>query len=231
MKKRFISTRQVSVLVIVLVFIFGGSCTPQESNATYFENSTEKTSQEKVNQEIKIDKLDESTQVSKKDKKNSELSENSTNKEKDLIKNQNSSLEINKNTEVKDELIKEESAELVVINEETNNSDDKEDEKIVIEEKTEDKDESEEKLVVENVLDESIIESAKNDVTMADRAEATALAMKRLSAGELRSLIAMSRGGFTVDEKKKALQMMHEKFSQAEQEWILSKFHEYVGGN
>jgi len=223
MKKNFFSTRRVSVLVIISVFIFGGACTRQESNVTYFDNDIQEIPVEESSQEMIVEEIDEHTKVIKTKKENSELNE----------KEAKEDIEENETVEKRDESVQKSSSDVTIVvnTEEIKSTEDEEDNLDVLKEETKDISETEEKTTEEKVLDENIIESAKGDVTMADRAEATALAMKRLSAGELRSLIAMSRGGFTTDEKKEAIQLMREKFTVKEQEWILSKFYEYVGGN
>lgn len=226
MKNNFFSTRKVSILVIILVFTFGGACTPQESHVTYFENTIEEKSEESSD-EIIIEDLGDNTKKIKTKKEKTELETNEMPEIEETIASEEQSAEDNEIIEAQEDDASNQSSEIEKSTEKTTEP---EEEPVVV---TEEKETSapEKEATEESVLEENIIESAKANVTMADRAEATALAMKRLSAGELRSLIAMSRGGFTADEKKKALQMMHEKFSKEEQEWILSKFYEYVGGN
>jgi hypothetical protein len=82
----------------------------------------------------------------------------------------------------------------------------------------------------EKTLDDETIEAAKDDANTKDKAQAMALAMKRLSPEQIRRLMTISKGGFTVEEKAEALKMFYENFTKEEQEWILLKFEEYMGG-
>ena len=79
-------------------------------------------------------------------------------------------------------------------------------------------------------LDDETIESAKDEAKTKDKAQAMALAVKRLSPEQIKRLMTIAKGGFTVEEKAEALDMFYENFTEEEQEWILLKFEEYMGG-
>lgn len=82
----------------------------------------------------------------------------------------------------------------------------------------------------EKTLDDETIEAAKEDAKTTDKAQAMALAVKRLSPEQIKRLMTISKGGFTAEEKAEALEMFYENFTKEEQEWILLKFEEYMGG-
>ncbi len=82
----------------------------------------------------------------------------------------------------------------------------------------------------EKTLDDETIEAAKNDAKAKDKVQAMALAVKKLSPEQIKRLLTISKGGFTSEEKAEALEMFYENFTEEEQEWILSKFEEYIGG-
>jgi len=82
----------------------------------------------------------------------------------------------------------------------------------------------------EKTLDDETIEAAKDDAKTTDKAQAMALAVKRLSPEQIKRLMTISKGGFTAEEKAEALEMFYENFTKEEQEWILLKFDEYMGG-
>lgn len=82
----------------------------------------------------------------------------------------------------------------------------------------------------EKTLDDESIEAAKDDAKTTDKAQAMALAVKRLSPEQIKRLMTISKGGFTAEEKAEALEMFYENFTKEEQEWILLKFEEYMGG-
>lgn len=219
MKSKFFSTRGISVLVIVLVFIYSGACSRDDTKITYFKDTIKESKEYQQKKEIVSEN---------KNTDENKIEEDSEYIEKEaLIEPKSNPKEVIEDTEKQNVKEKEEKIEITSeIKENDSANHNSEDELNAQEQEAK----NEPVGVEETALEEDVVESAKDSVTTKDKATAISLVMKRLSPSEVKRLIDLSSDGFTKEEKVEALELFHDRFTEEEKKWILLKFKEYTGG-
>lgn len=79
-----------------------------------------------------------------------------------------------------------------------------------------------------NTISDQKIKEVKDNVETADKMKAASLVLKRLSASDISALLKMAEGGVSQEEKKKAVELVYEKFTEDEIKEIKAMYAKYM---
>lgn len=79
-----------------------------------------------------------------------------------------------------------------------------------------------------NAISAKKIKEVKDSVETADKMKAASLVLKRLSASDINMLIKMAEGGLSQKDKKKAIELVYDKFTEDEVKEIKAMYAKYM---